>query len=193
MNAQTDRVTDEPSVAGVRVRPVWSMVLYALLVSSAALALWVQRNPAVPEPLARWAPWLFLAFALGFTVYRLALVLSKRYSAFKAFFQIFMAALFFLLLLLPAVELPRPGGATGTASLAAQLRAGDAQVRALAAEVAGWRGEAGQAPGLVALLEDPAAEVRAAAHGALVRLNGGADLGPADDAGARRAWRDRFP
>jgi len=189
MNAQTDRVTDEPSVAGVRVRPAWSIVLYVLLVSSAALALWLQRNPTVPEPLARWAPWLFLAFALGFTVYRLALVLSKRYSAFKAFFQIFMAALFFMLLLLPAVELPHPGGA----GLAADLGSGDAHVRALAAEVAGWRGEAGQSPRLVTLLEDPSAEVRAAAHAALVKLNGGTDLGAADDAAARKAWRERFP
>lgn len=191
MNAQTDRVTDEPSVAGVKVRPAWPVVLYVLLVSSAALALWAQRNPAVPEPLARWAPWLFLAFALGFAVYRLALVLSKRYSAFKAFFQIFMAALFFMLLLLPAVELPRPGGAQ--ANLAADLGAGDARVRALAAEVAGWRGEVAQAARLVALLEDASPEVRAAAHAALVRLNGGADLGAADDAGARQAWRERFP
>ena len=66
---------EEPSVAGLRVRPVWPMVLYVLLVSSAALALYTQRRPVTPE-LDRLAPWIFLAFAVGFAGYRFALAVA---------------------------------------------------------------------------------------------------------------------
>jgi HEAT repeat protein len=59
-------------------------------------------------------------------------------------------------------------------------------VRALAAEVAGYRGDAAQP--LVKLLSDPSPEVRQAAHDALVKLNGGTDLGAAAE-----AWEKRFP
>ena len=47
------------------------------------------------------------------------------------------------------------------------------------------------APMLVRLLDDADVTVRVAAHGALVRLNDGADLG--DAATARSAWQERFP
>jgi hypothetical protein len=177
MNANPD-TTEEPSVVGVRVRPSWSIALYALLVLSAGLALYAQRAPETLDPaLLRAAPWLFLVFAAGFSVYRVALVVARRYSPFKAFIQIFLAALFFLLLLFPREQLP------GERSLLAHP---DARVRALAAEVAGYRGEAAQP--LVKLLSDPSPEVRQAAHDALVKLNGGTDLGAAAE-----AWEKRFP
>lgn len=179
MNANPE-TTEEPSVVGVRVRPSWSIALYALLVMSAALALYAQRSPANLDPsLSRAAPWLFLVFAAGFTVYRVALVVARRYSPFKAFFQIFLAALFFLLLLFPRVEAPAEATLLGHR---------DDRVRALAAEVAGWRQDATQAHALVKLLADPSAEVRDAAHASLVKLNGGTDLGASSE-----SWEKRFP
>lgn len=181
----------EPSVAGVRVRPVWPMILYVLLVASAALALYAQRAPVAPG-LSRVAPWIFLAFAVGFAGYRFALVAARRYSPFKAFFQVFTAALFFMLLLWPGLTTRPPAGSPGTGPLAAALSSGDAEKRALAAELAGFRRDVSAAPALVALLRDPAAPVRAAAHGALVRLNDGVDLGGPDDEAARAAWGERF-
>jgi HEAT repeat protein len=60
-------------------------------------------------------------------------------------------------------------------------------VRALAARAAGLELDQASAPALVSLLEDPAPEVRMAARQALVRLNGGADLGPSVS-----AWKERF-
>ncbi|MEW5737684.1 MAG: HEAT repeat domain-containing protein [Myxococcota bacterium] len=186
---------EEPSVAGVRVRPVWPMVLYVLLVASAALALYAQRFPVSAE-LARVAPWIFLAFAVGFAGYRFALVAARRYSPFKAFFQVFTAALFFMLLLLPGLQGPAAVGGTdgagGASGLAVALASADAEKRALAAEVAGFRKDASVAAALVRLLGDTSPAVREAAHGALVRLNDGVDLGPADDAAARAAWGERF-
>ena len=166
--------SDEPSVVGVRLRPLWSMVLYALLVLSAAIAMYAEHSSGVSPVIARSAPWIFLIFALGFSIYRIALVAARRYSPFRAFIQIFLAALFFLMLLSPRVQ----GKATGSGSL---LKHPDARVRALAAEVSGWRAERGQARELVLLLEDSSPQARLAAHEALVKLNDGVDLGPADD------------
>lgn len=178
MNAKPE-TSDEPSVVGVRVRPFWSIVLYALLVLSAGLAMYAQRTPEIDPLVARAAPWIFLVFALGFSIYRIALVAARRYSPFKAFIQVFLAALFFLLLLSPRVE--------GPLDPSPLLRHRDDRVRALAAEVAGFRGDLSQGAAVVKLLDDPSAEVRAAAHDALVKLNGGVDLG------ASEAWRKRFP
>ncbi len=158
-------------MAGVRVRPLWPVVLFVLLVASAALALYAERSENVDPLVAKSAPFVFLAFAVGFAVYRLALVVARRYSAFKAFFQIFVAALFFMLLLLPGT--PSTNG-----RLPGLLGHREPQVRALAAKVAGLEGDQAQRGSLVMLLDDPSAEVRTAAHAALVKLNGGVDLGP---------------
>jgi hypothetical protein len=177
--------SEEPSVAGLRVRPFWPLVLYGLLVGSALLALWAQQAPTAPEPVSRFAPWAFLAFAVGFAAYRLALVMAKRYSAFKAFTQILVAAMFFMLLLLPNLGQPVR---TEAASVGALLTDPDPRLRALSAEVVGYRQTVSEAPRLVSLLTDPAPAVREAAHGALVRLNAGADLGT--DPGP---WKERFP
>lgn len=183
MNAQTeqtDSTTSEPTVAGVRVRPAWSFVLYLLLVAAAGLALYAQRSPRVDPTFAVAAPWVFLGFVVGFAVYRVALVAARRYSPFKAFLQIFIAALFFVLLLMPR----SPRGDGGPVSL---LRDRNPRVRAVAAEVLGFRNDVAQAGAVVPLLDDPNAEVRAAARAALVKLNGGVDLGE-----SRVAWEARF-
>jgi hypothetical protein len=194
MNAQPlTPPTQEPSVAGVRVRPVLPILLFILLLGSAMLALWAQQSPVAPEPVSRFAPWAFLAFAVGFTAYRIALVAARRYSAFKAFAQIFVAALFFMLLLLPQVAPPRVRGDSDSEL----LRDRDPRVRALAAEVIGYREaqSAAESPpvnpaharALVELLEDSNDTVRKSAQQALTRLNGGRELQTS------AAWKERFP
>lgn len=185
MNAQPLTPPEEPSVAGMKVRPVLPVVLYALLVGSALLALWAQRAGTAPEPVSRFAPWAFLAFAIGFAAYRLSLVAARRYSPFKAFSQIGVAAMFFMLLLFPQVVAPPMSPTTGLGGLLADP---DPRVRALAAEVAGHRGAVGEAGSLIGLLRDERPEVSTAARAALVKLNGGVDLGA--DA---TAWKARFP
>jgi hypothetical protein len=196
MNAQplTTRSSEEPSVAGLRVRPFWPVVLYLLLAGSALLALWAQRSGAAPDEVTVIAPWVFLAFAVGFSIYRLSLVAVRRYSAFKALSQILVAALFFMLLLLPRVG----SQAVAPVDPAAALADRDPRVRALAAEVLGWRQATSAGSALVRLLSDDHPTVRTAAHQALVRLNGGVDLGgasetlPIDDQAVGR-WKARFP
>lgn len=186
MNAPAP-VEEAPQVVGLRVRPALPIFLYVLLVAAAALALLVARSPGtVPPGLEVAAPWIFLGFVVGFAAYRFALVMARRYSFFKAFFQVGVAVVFFLLLFpgakpkTPSVELP------------ALLEDRDARVRALAAEVAGLRPAPQLAPALVKHLADDDARVREEAHAALVRLNEGTDLGPADEPSARAAWENRF-
>jgi len=157
------------------------MLLFFLLGGSALLALWAQQSPIAPEPISRFAPWAFLAFAIGFSAYRLALVVAKRYSPFKAFAQIVVAALFFMLLLFPRVVLPID------ATPGSLLSDRDPKVRALAAEVVGWRQSVSEAPKLIGLLSGSTEAVRVAAHDALVRLNAGADLGVQPE-----AWKARY-
>ncbi len=179
---------DEPSVVGMRVRPNLAIGLFALLVASAAAALWTQSHPgAAPAWLEQGAPWLFLAFVVGFAAYRFALVAAGRYSAFKAFFQVFIAVLFFLLLRLPGLPFVSPPSAPAM-SLPVLLKDADPRVRALAAEVAGYRRDAASASALIVLLGDSDPAIRAQAQQALVRLNDGGDLG-SDPA----KWKERFP
>ena len=175
----------EPKVVGLRVRPGATIALFVLLGVSAAVALWSRGNPdQSPVWLEQGAPWIFLVFVVGFAAYRFALVAAHRYSAFKAFFQIFIAALFFMMLLPGSPLVNRPKAASLTGLLADP----DARVRSLAAEVAGWRRDQEAAKSLVRLLDDPDPAVREQAHGALVRLNEGADLGSTS-----KEWKDRFP
>ena len=103
----------EPNVGGLRVRPGATISLFVLLGISAAVALWSQGNPGkTPVWLERGAPWIFLVFVVGFAAYRFALVAANRYSAFKAFFQIFVAAIFFMLLLPGSPLVARPKGSS---------------------------------------------------------------------------------
>ena len=178
-------------MGGVRVRPQLTLVLYGLLVSSGAAALWAQRNPAgVPVAVARAAPWVFLAFAVGFAAYRFSLVAAKHYSPFKAFFQVGIAFTAFFLLLKPEIH---PGAITAQhaamADLPALYRDSDPTVRALAAEVARYRPDgAATARSLVPLLKDENEGVRTVAHQTLVQFNSGTDLGT-----EVKPWAERFP
>jgi hypothetical protein len=179
-----------PELGGVRAGPALAATLYILLVGSAVLSLAAHQYPGVlPRVLSLAAPWVFLAFAAVFTLYRLVLVRAKKYPVSKAFFQIGAAVLFFTLLL------PRGGPAAAQReSLERLITDADPRIRALAVEVAAYRPDnARYAPKLAQALEDPDEAVRDRAHAALVRLNGGADLGPPSDAAALKAWKDRFP
>jgi hypothetical protein len=160
-------------------------VLYALLVGSAALTFWGWQ----PEI----TPWLFLTFLVFFAFYRLGLVRAGKYRAFKAFFQIGLGFLVWLLLM-PAFRRPPSLAQRPHASaIVEELSDPDPRIRALAAEVAGYRPEGHDyAAQLVQRLQDPDPKVREVAHRSLVQLTG-ADLGPADDPGAQAAWRSRYP
>jgi hypothetical protein len=185
--AQAD---DTPHVGSIRFGPTLAAGLYLLLVGSAALALWVRQAPnALPKGLAAASPWVFLVFLIGFATYRLVLVQARKYPAAKAFFQIGAAALFFMLLL-PASKrtFDRPND-----PVRALLVDSNAEVRALAAEVAGHRPDGAKyGHELVRALQDSDASVRDAAHRSLVKLTG-VDLGSPEDAHALKAWGEKFP
>ncbi|MBX5482171.1 MAG: hypothetical protein IRZ16_10100 [Myxococcaceae bacterium] len=179
-----------PRLGGIQAGPALAGVLYALLVGSAALALWARESPlALPARVAKAAPWVFLAFIVCFAAYRLALVRAGKYSAFKAFFQIGAACLFFVLLL--------PAKSYRTAPpedpLAELMMDSNPHVRALAAEVARSRPD-GHKYGslLVRAMKDPDPEVREQAHRSLVVLTG-TDLGAPDTEGAIQKWGERYP
>lgn len=181
-----------PIVAGVRLRPALPLALYALLVGSAGAALWAQRAPKeLPEAVAVSAPYLFLLFAVGFAGYRFALVAAGRYSAFKAFFQVGVAAVFFMLLMRPTGAFaPRAGALPApTASIATLLHDPHPTVRALAAELARHRPQSPEVTrALIAALGDADPTVREQAHASLVQLNSGVDLGFEPG-----PWSDRSP
>ena len=178
-----------PRWGGIRAGPALAGLLYVLLVGSAALALWVREFPGVlPRGLGRAAPFVFLAFVGVFAAYRLAVVRAGKYPAFKAFFQIGAATLFFMLLL-PSSKGPFRAPADDIVEL---LRDPNPRVRALAAEVARHRPDAQKYGSLLAQsLEDPDRRVREEAHRSLVQI-AGEDLGAPDDGPAVEAWGDRF-
>lgn len=180
-----------PRLAGIQAGPVLAGVLYVLLVGSAALALWVREFPgALPPRLEQAAPWVFLAFLVCFAVYRLVLVRARKYSAFKAFFQIGAAAIFFMLLL-PGARSPYMEESDD--DLSVLIQDANPTVRAVAVELARHRPNA-EAYGslLVRALSDPDPKVRTQAHRSLVAITG-ENLGGPDQEGARQAWEKRFP
>jgi len=165
------------------------LALYALLVASAVLTFWAGGDIGGRE-LPRWAasaaPVLFAVFLVVFAVYRLALIRAKRYPAATGLFQIGLGALVWVLLLPGSRQ--RIGTEPGD-DVQALLRSSDARVRALAAEVAGYRGAANYGADLVERLDDPDPAVRRAAHAALVRLFG-RDVDPGEEGPAAQAkWR----
>lgn len=141
-----------------RRSPALPIALYVLLTISAGLALYGQSTPHFSGTLGKVAPWVFLAFACGFAVYRIALVIARRYSPFKAFGQISVAALFFMLLLQHRPRVPEN-----------LLRHPDASVREAAATLCGYEDRGLCARYLQVLLEDPSMRVRVAAARALER------------------------
>ena len=164
--------------------------LYVLLVASALLTFWAGGEIGWRE-LPRWAaaaaPVLFGVFLLVFAVYRLALVRAKKYPAAMGLFQIGLGALVWVLLL--------PGTRQGIGrepgdDVQVLMRSSDPRVRALAAEVAGYRANPRHAADLVERLDDGDPAVRAAAHAALIRIFG-KDLSPGEEGPpAQRKWRE---
>lgn len=164
--------------------------LYLLLVASALFTFWAGGGIGgrkLPHGAAAAAPVLFGVFLLVFAVYRLALVRAKKYPAAMGLFQIGLGALVWVLLL--------PGTRQGIGrepgdDVQALMRSSDARVRALAAEVAGYRANPRYAADLVDRLDDGDPAVRASAHAALVRLLG-KDVSPGEDGPtAQQKWRE---
>ncbi len=182
---------EAPRLAGIRLGPGPGLVLYSLLLGAAGLAFFGKEFPGrLPGEVERVTPFVFGVFVALFASYRFALVRSRKYPSFKAFYQVGLAVVVFLLLLPSARAsygpLPRPG-------LGADLVDNNGRVRALAAEVVRHRPDAARyAPALVTALEDEDPAVRLEAHRSLVQI-AGVDLGSADDPGAIKRWRQRFP
>jgi len=173
--------------SGLAFVQVLRPALYVLLVLSALFTFW-SGGPVAGRTLPRWtqsvAPTLFAVFLLIFTVYRFALMRAKKYPAATGLFQVGLGALIWVLLL-PSTRqkiAPPPAAADEVPALMASP---DPRVRAVAVEVAGYRGDGTRyAPELIDRLEDADATVRERAHAALVRL-AGKDVGRAPG-----AWRE---
>jgi hypothetical protein len=171
------------------------VVLYVLLLGAAAAALLVPQDEGLGSGLGRrpellLAPVLLGAFALGFTAYRYILVRAGHYHAGKAFVQIGFLGLVLVLFIPGSVERWKASGATPPVDLTRQLRAADPEARAMAAELVRHRSPDDArryVPRLVALLDDPGAEVRRQAGASLVAL-AGQDAGGEGPEAAQR-WR----
>ena len=179
--------------AGLAFVQVLRPALYALLVLSAVLTFWSGGDIAGKQ-LPQWtqivAPTLFATFLVVFAVYRYALVRAKKYPAAIGFFQVGLGALIWVMLLPSTRQKFAPP--EGEDEVRVLLSSPDPRVRALAAELAGFRGKAGYVGQLIERLDDPDPAVRLRAHGALVRLSG-ADLGATPEAwrayARQRGWR----
>lgn len=179
-----------PRVAGIRLGPGLGVALYVLLVAAAGLSFFGRRFPGrLPEGVERLTPFVFGAFLVCFALYRFGLANVRKYPAGKAFFQVGLALVVFLLLLPSS----RPSSALAGTGLNEALHDPDPRLRALGAEVARYRPEGKAYVGvLVEALSDPDPSVRAQAHASLVRLTG-SDLGAPDAPGALEAWRRQYP
>lgn len=190
---ESDTIPISPRKLHVRVGLAFVQVLrpllYVLLAAAAALTFVAGEDGGrkLPPWMLNAAPTVFGMFLVAFAVYRLKLMAAKRYPALLGFFQIGLAALVWVLLLPSQRHKIAPSGGDDVQVLFAST---DPHVRAVAAEVAGYRADpAKYAPGLVDLVSDENADVRQQARAALARM-AGADPSPgADDASAAKAWR----
>ena len=172
--------------AGLGFVQVLRPALYALLVLSAFFTFWAGGDIA-GRALPPWthvvAPTLFAIFLVVFAVYRFALVRAKKYPAAMGLFQVGLAALIWVMLLPGSRRKIAPPEAQD--EVVALISSPDPRVRAMAAEVAGYRPQGTKyAALLIDRLDDADPAVRARAHASLVRL-AGADAGQ-----GARAWRD---
>jgi hypothetical protein len=172
--------------AGLAFVQVLRPALYGLLVLSALFTFW-SGGPVAGRTLPDWtqsvAPTLFGIFLAIFAVYRFALMRAKKYPAATGLFQVGLGALIWVLLLPSTRHRIAPPAAQD--DLPALMASPDPRVRALAVELAGYRGEAGRyAREMIDRLDDADAGVRERAHAALVRM-AKTDAGASPD-----AWRE---
>ncbi len=190
---------EEGGRLGLVRRARW--VLFALLIASAALTLFVlpelQRAVASGRlpPVALAVPPAVLAlFVVGYAGYRLTLVRAGRYPAGKALVQIAVMALVLAIVVRVAFfpgDVPVP--ASGPVALGRLLASGDPEVRAAAAELLRHRPRAdalANVEQLGRLLDDPSPAVRREAHASLVAL-AGRDAG-GEGPGAAARWREHW-
>lgn len=167
-----------PSPRDVELSPAAQsarVVLYLLLLGAAAAALLIPPGAEPGAGVGRrgellLAPVLLGAFAIGFIAYRFTLVRAGQYHAGKAFVQVGLLGLVLFLFVPGSVERWKASGATPPVDLTRQLRSPDPEARAMAAELVRHReGPDGRryVPRLVALLSDPATEVRRQAQASL--------------------------
>lgn len=179
------------------LRPV-RLLLYGLLLAAAAVTLTgvpalevaVREGRASPLALVV-APALLAAFIALFAIYRFALVRAGRYHAGKAMVQVGFLAAALALLLPGSLERYRAAGTAQPVDLTRQLASGDPEARAMAAELARHRTREDAlryVPRLVALVDDPSAEVRRQARASLAALAEADAGGEGPDAAAR--WRE---
>lgn len=171
--------------AGLAFVQVLRPALYALLVLSALFTFWAGGDiagHALPPWTQKAAPTVFAVFLVVFAVYRFALVRAKKYPAATGMFQVGLGALIWVMLLPGTRQKIAPPGAQD--EVVALMSSPDARARAVAAELAGYRGQGAKYGALlIDRLDDSDPAVRSAAHAALVRL-AGTDAGPTAD-----AWR----
>ena len=171
------------------------VALYLLLLGAAAAALLIPPGSDVGASAGRraellLAPVLLGAFAIGFTAYRFTLVRAGLYHAGKAFVQVGLIGLVLFLFVPGSVERWKASGASPPVDLTRQLRSGDPEARAMAAELVRHRAPEDArryVPRLVALISDPATEVRRQARASLVAM-AQEDVGGEGPEAAQR-WR----
>ncbi len=169
------------------------LALYLLLLGAAAAALLIAPETdagAGRRPELLLAPVLLGAFAIGFTAYRFTLVRAGQYHAGKAFIQVGLIGLVVFLFVPGSVERWKASGATPPVDLTRQLRSGDPEARAMAAELVRHRDPQDAlryVPRLVTLMSDPAGEVRRQARASLSAMAGEDVGGEGPEAAVR--WR----
>jgi len=184
------RLRTRVGLAFVRIlRPA----LYGLLVASALLTFWAGgsiggRQLGMKE--AQAAPILFGIFLIVFAVYRLALVRAKKYPAATGLFQIGLGALVWVLLLPGSRERLAAPPEAARDDVVVFLSSPQAQLRHLAAELAGYRNDPARYAGpLIEHLADPDPRVRETARASLVRMTGGDAAPGATGESAQEQWR----
>jgi hypothetical protein len=165
--------------------------LYVLLVASAFLTFWAGGDIAgftLPDWMRGAAPAVFALFFIVFAVYRFALVRARKYPAMAGLFQVGLTALIWVLLLPSTRQKIVPSHIID--DVPALFSSADPRVRALAAEVAGYRPDgAHYAASLIDRLNDADARVRERARSSLQRL-AGIDAAPGEDGPpAIEKWR----
>jgi hypothetical protein len=189
-----------PPTPPAYVRPA-RLLLYVLLLAAVAVSVFGsatleqsvregRRSPAILVV----APALLGLFIAAYAAYRFALVRAGRYPLGKALVHVALMALALSLVLPGSLDRYRTAGIVRAVDLGRQLHAGDAEARAMAAELARHRDRPealGHVPRLVELLGDGSPEVRRQARASLAALAGGDVAGAGPDMQARWAeyWR----